>query len=646
METLERVIYNSVIGRTKKITREEITDYVQEDGDMFISALFRVVHTIIEDYPKSKKLYNLDSCLSYIVDAAELSETVDPASISKKIKKVDKKIDLIIDKKLNKRKKLIDELRTVKRKLSRVGEKVSEESTHRYDFIDYLIKEPRNMDFIEFTFKKIPVVMQAKDKAGITLFRNLNRSYMECIQTGNTKEMSYYKSLILLMLSQESFRLTDEEKKDILKDIYDELERMSRDKLDKKQNREKIKFLQSLKELIAPKKEKDYSLTDMASKYEIPIGFPLEVIQSVDNYKRPINTSNYPDRRVFTDYVLSIDGPTTVEIDDALSCRKMPNGHYFLGVHVASILGYYDYDSPIVENAFNRVKSIYLRNVLQRDQGMIPIFPERFSTDIGALVEGRNRLARSYFFEIDQDGNVLNQRFMKTIINNKKRATYQEINRVLEKGTPIKELDRTVNCLKEVSEILSKKHHIDKLYELIKEKTPDPSELKVKKTGSEDIVYQCMLLTGNKVAEFFAEHNYPCLYRTHHGDQDLNNNLSNRVREMIEKHGETEFEKMNDLLNGLYPKGLYSSSGNHQGLGFNNYCHCTSGLRRAADIVVEHALEVCYDKTPTEEELRNLALDIRKKQDIINSKSDPIDWFVEDLQRGYQKVKSNKQRGR
>lgn len=646
METLERAIYNSVIGRTKKITRDEIFDYVQEDGDMFVSALFRVVHTIIEDYPKSKKLYNLDSCFEYIVSAAELSETIDPSSISKKIKKVDKKIDLIIDKKLNKRKKLIDELRAVKRKLSKAQDKVTDESTHRYDFIDYLIREPRNIDFIEFTFKKIPVVMQAKDKAGITLFRNLTRSYMESIEEDNTKDMSYYKSLIWLMLSQENFKLSDEEKKEILQDIYKVLEKMSHDKLAKKTNREKIKYLQSLKELIAPKKEKDFSMQEVASKYEIPIGFPLEVTQLVDNYKKPITLDNYPDRKIFNGYVLSIDGPTTVEIDDALSCQKMANGHYFLGVHVASVLGYYDYESPIVENAFNRVKSIYIRANGLKGQGMIPIFPERFSTDIGALVEGRNRLARSYFFEVDQEGNVVNQRFMKTIIKNTKRATYQEINKILESGTPSRELQRTVDNLQEVSEILSKKHHIDRLYELVKEKTPDPSELKVKKTGSEDIVYQCMLLTGNKVAEFFASHNYPCLYRTHHVDDELNSNLSDRVKDMIEKHGETEFEKIQDLLNGLYPKGIYNISGNHQGLGFNNYCHCTSGLRRAADIVVEHALEVCHDKTPTEEDLENLALDIRKKQEIINSKSDPIDWFVEDFQRGYQKAKSVKQKGR
>jgi delta 1-pyrroline-5-carboxylate dehydrogenase len=60
--------------------------------------------------------------------------------------------------------------------------------------------------------------------------------------------------------------------------------------------------------------------------------------------------------------------------------------------------------------------------------------------------------------------------------------------------------------------------------------------------------------------------------------------------------------------------------GRHSGLGLEHYCHCTSGLRRAADIVAEHCLEVCYDQTPTEEQLEELRSDIEEKIRIINEK--------------------------
>ena len=73
--------------------------------------------------------------------------------------------------------------------------------------------------------------------------------------------------------------------------------------------------------------------------------------------------------------------------------------------------------------------------------------------------------------------------------------------------------------------------------------------------------------------------------------------------------------------------------GRHSGLGLEHYCHCTSGLRRAADIVAEHALEVCYDKTPTEEELEELRRDIEEKIRIINEKQKPIEWFAKEYKK-------------
>lgn len=73
--------------------------------------------------------------------------------------------------------------------------------------------------------------------------------------------------------------------------------------------------------------------------------------------------------------------------------------------------------------------------------------------------------------------------------------------------------------------------------------------------------------------------------------------------------------------------------GRHSGLGLEHYCHCTSGLRRGADIVAEHALEVCYDKTPTAEDLAELSADIEEKIRIINEKQKPIEWFAKEYKK-------------
>ena len=105
-----------------------------------------------------------------------------------------------------------------------------------------------------------------------------------------------------------------------------------------------------------------------------------------------------------------------------------------------------------------------------------------------------------------------------------------------------------------------------------------------------------MLLTGTRVANFFAENNYPCLYRVHEVNEGNIIKLQAMIDSLNRTYGE-QYEKLFGLWNGIYPKGWYDVKGSHYGMGLEHYCHCTSCLRRAADIVVEHALEVCYDKT-------------------------------------------------
>ena len=68
------------------------------------------------------------------------------------------------------------------------------------------------------------------------------------------------------------------------------------------------------------------------------------------------------------------------------------------------------------------------------------------------------------------------------------------------------------------------------------------------------------------------------------------------------------------------------------------YCHCTSALRRAADIIVEHALEVCYDNEPSEEDIEKLKEDIAERVVEINSKQSPMEYFVREYKKKHKPV--------
>ena len=342
-------------------------------------------------------------------------------------------------------------------------------------------------------------------------------------------------------------------------------------------------------------------------------------------------------RKQITDYIISIDGDKTYEIDDALSCVKLDNGNYLLGVHIASILSHFPYDSEIVNNAIGRNQSIYLHRKYDLPDGTqsktVPIFPYEFSTDTGSLITGEPKYARSYYFEIDPQGNVVNEVFYKSLIVNSKTTTYDEVNRTLKDGSEDKCFEETVRNLSAVTDLLAAKNKAAYIYEQIKENTDDYSDLRVNNSGAQNIVYQAMMLTGQRVAEFFSRNNYPFIYRVHEVNEENAEKLQFLIETLNKSYGGQQFEKLYHILEGVYPKGWYAMEGRHSGLGLEHYCHCTSGLRRAADIVAEHALEVCYDKTPTEEELEELRRDIEEKIRIINEKQKPIEWFAKEYKK-------------
>ncbi|MDE5553040.1 MAG: RNB domain-containing ribonuclease, partial [Malacoplasma sp.] len=368
------------------------------------------------------------------------------------------------------------------------------------------------------------------------------------------------------------------------------------------------------------------------------IQFPPEILEKARLVRTP-HEGEMTDREVVDDYIISMDKDGAIEIDDALSCKKLPNGNYLLGVHIATVLGYFPYESDIVQEAIGRNQSIYLPYKFQSKDNdfnrAIPIFPYDFSAKSASLIEGERRLARSYFFEIDEEGNVVSERFTKSIITNRKQLSYDKVNGILARGTKDEELKEVLENLVAVTERLDKRFKGTDLYDKVKEVKDDYSELRVKRIGSENIVYQAMLLTGNRVATYFAEHNIPVVYRVHHVNEENNQKLQLMINNLSRAYGGEQFKPLYQLIEGIYPKGWYATEGKHEGLDLEHYCHCTSVLRRAADILVEHALEVCYDKEPTEEELQELREEIASKVVEINAKTSPIEYFVKEYQKKY-----------
>lgn len=632
---IEKALRDYLNGTGPKVKNNTFFESIDGKANATINVLFKLVNEEIDAMSDSKILDRVVEVLNLIEVVINTQEDVNRKIIARKLNKLNEKLDRIASegiKKFSNIRKIESEFNKVRRAISRLVCLTVSKESKQYDFMKFLIEETKNISYLEFALEKVPALANVRDKDNISLFRNIIENYVSSILKSNEEDALYFWNLINLFMSQKKFKITDIERRKIEEDIYKYINKLSYSKKIAKKNKDKIDLLTKLLQFFLQEEPKK-DISSLASIHRIKLSFSPELIEQAKLARVPME-GQMTDRKVVDDFMISIDAEDAKELDDALTCKVLPNGNYLLGVHIASVLGYFPYDSEMVREALGRNHSIYLPFKYQSKDDdfnrVISIFPYAFSAQNGSLIAGEKRLARSYYFEIDPSGNVVNERFLKTIISNSRQLSFSEANKILEEGTPDKQLDETLKNLRDVSCVLAQKYQGTFLYDQLKENTDDYSELRVGKTNSEKIIYYSMLLTGVRVAEFFASHNYPFIYRVHEVNEENSKKIQGMIDTLFKTYTQQQIKNLYGLLEGIYPKGWYAMEGRHDGLNVDHYCHCTSLLRRATDIIVEHALEVCYDKEPTEEELIALREEIATRIVEINSKQPSIDYFVKE----------------
>ncbi len=638
MRGIEKDLSNYLKQVGRKVNKETVVKLIDEDADELINT---VLKTILDEADRSIENIPLDrvkELLSYIQNALEISSDIDRKVLMRKLSKMELKLEYFEveqKKKTKDKKKVRNKIEKISDEIAKIKNQIEDKETKKYDFMNYLVKDVQNIQYLECVLMKLPNLVNIRDKNNISIFQNTVNYYVTAIRKEDLKEELYYSNLLSLFLSSKNIQLSLQDKKNILMNLSRVVHEISSNR--ENNAKEKIKKINSFITNLKGDNNKRCEIEKIASKYDIPVFFEKGIIEQVNL----IHTSYHEeeDRPIVNHYVITIDGEGTVEIDDGLSCEKLPNGNYLLGVHIASVLSYFPYQSKIVNDAINRNQSIYLPSKYQEKcddfQKVIPIFPYKFSTECASLLEGEKRLTRSYFFELNKDGEIIDEKFMKSIIVNQNKTSFDEIDTILKDGCDNKPLLDTVINLQKVSEILDKRYKVNSTYEIVKEDSCDYSDLRVKRIGAEKIVYQIMLLTGNRVADYFADKGYPCLYRVHEVNSYQKNKINLILDDLKKTYGGDQYQQISQLLKGIYPMGWYDIKGHHLGLGVEHYCHCTSSIRRAADIIIEHALEECYDKVPSDRELVLLEEDILNKKELINAKEEPISWFVKEYKKTF-----------
>jgi ribonuclease R len=128
--------------------------------------------------------------------------------------------------------------------------------------------------------------------------------------------------------------------------------------------------------------------------------------------------------------VVTIDGETARDFDDAVSIERRPDGTFRLGVHIADVAHYVAEGSPLDAEAYRRGTSVYY------PERVVPMLPEALSNGLCSLRPEVPRLTLSAFLDVDRDGAVVARRFAETVIRSTRRLTYGEVRRVLEEPRP------------------------------------------------------------------------------------------------------------------------------------------------------------------------------------------------------------------
>jgi ribonuclease R len=172
----------------------------------------------------------------------------------------------------------------------------------------------------------------------------------------------------------------------------------------------------------------------MIRKHHIPHHFPPEVLEQAQNFSDVIREDELAGRKDYRALdIVTIDGETARDFDDAVWVERLPNGHYALQVHIADVSHYVTPGSPIDEEAFLRGTSVYFPD------RAVPMLPLELSTEICSLKPSVDRLVLSVELEMDRRGDILAQRFGRGVIRSVERMTYTDVHALLEGDAALRE---------------------------------------------------------------------------------------------------------------------------------------------------------------------------------------------------------------
>ena len=378
-------------------------------------------------------------------------------------------------------------------------------------------------------------------------------------------------------------------------------------------------------EIIGHVNDPGVDILSIIYKYNINTEFPDDVKEEVSKIPMEVYDVELKDRRDLRDEVIfTIDGDDTKDIDDAISIKKFPNGHYQLGVHIADVSYYVREGRPLDNEAMERGTSVYLVD------RVIPKLPHELSNGICSLNPNVDRLAISCVMEFDSSGKQLEYEIFQSVIKSRIQMTYKKVNSILEKNVVpegYEDYAEDLRIMNDLAKILRKAKEkrgyidfeVDEAKILVDENCV-PTDVVLRERGAgEKLIEDFMIAANECVASHIYFMNLPFIYRVHEYPKEekirsflgfvsgLGYKITGNIKDfkpttmqhiLEQLKDKPEYKILSTLLLRSMQKAVYKPENlGHYGLASSCYTHFTSPIRRYPDTTVHRLLRTyLFDK--------------------------------------------------
>jgi len=375
-------------------------------------------------------------------------------------------------------------------------------------------------------------------------------------------------------------------------------------------------------EVLGKAGENEAEIHSIMAEFDLPFKFPPQIEKEAEAIEEGITKEEIKKRWDFREITtFTIDPFDAKDFDDALSFRKLENGNYEVGVHIADVTHYVQPNSNLEKEAYDRATSVYLVD------RTIPMLPERLSNELCSLRPNEDKLTFAAVFELDDKAKIKKEWFGRTIIHSDVRFTYEEAQEILEKGAGNKAEE--LLALNDLAKKLRKERFnkgavnfetTEVKFKLDEKGRPLAVIPKIRK-DSHKLIEEFMLLANKQVATFVynlrkGREKNTYVYRIHDSpdpdkvkdfavfakqfghnvtidDTSISQSL-NKLMTTIE--GKPEQNILEQLAIRTMAKAKYSTDvKGHFGLAFEHYSHFTSPIRRYPDMMAHRLLQHYLD---------------------------------------------------